>query len=318
MAPVVYIMGYGRSGSTAMDAVLGTHPSVCSVGELVNLVGRSSPKRGSGGGLGRPGGEAEYCACGERGNVCAFWTAVRRDWAERIHPFDVADYLTLQRTFEARTSWPRLVGGRAVRSDRFRTYARVSAALFDAIRAVSGRAVVVDSSKLPMRAYALSAAGLDVRLVHLVRDARGVSWSLRKPHPKDERAGIQRDLRARPAAGTALMWVLVNLQAIWVRRQLLPSASLVVRYEDFVMDTAATLARLGDVVGLDFGKIPAALPDPRPIPVGHNIAGNMMRMRGRFRLQLDVEWVECLSPADRRIVWAIAGPLMRRFGYERS
>ena len=311
-------MGFGRSGSTVMDAVLGTHPSVCSVGELVNLVGRRSVKRGAGGGLGRPGGAAEYCACGERGNVCAFWSAVRRDWSERIHPLDITDYLSLQHTFEARTSWPRLVRERAFPSHRFRTYARMSAALFEAIRAVSGRRVVVDSSKSPVRAYALLMSGIDLRLVHLVRDARAVSWSLRKPLRKDERAGVQRDLPARPAARSALMWVLINLQAMWVRRHVPAAVALVVRYEDFVTDPQVVLGRIGNVIGLDLGQVQAALADGQPIPVGHNIAGNPVRMRGPFGLKFDVEWMERLSQRDKRIVWAIAGPLMRRFGYERE
>lgn len=303
--PVAYIVGMGRSGSTVMDALLGTHPSACGVGELVNLVGSGWLKR-------------EYCACGERGNLCTFWAAVRREWSERIDPLDVTDYLPLQHTFESRSSWVRLMAERALTSQRFRAYGRMSAALFDSIRAVSGRAVVIDSSKSPMRAYALATSGIDMRLLHLVRDPRAVAWSLRKRHPKDERAGIQRDLPPRAAARTAALWVLANVQAMWVRRQVGAEAAVLIRYEDLLTDPKPVLRRVGEVIGLDLGDVQAALAEGLPITVGHNIAGNRLRMRGRFGLQFDVEWQERLPQRDKRIVWAIAGPLMRRFGYERQ
>src|SRR3712207_8630396 len=47
--------------------------------------------------------------------------------------------------------------------------------------AVSGKPVIVDSSKSPARALALGMVpGIDLYVVHLVRDGRGVATSLRK------------------------------------------------------------------------------------------------------------------------------------------
>ena len=64
---------------------------------------------------------------------------------------------------------------------RFQAYDQQVRALFQAIRAVSGKRVVEDTTKTPSRALVLSMiSGVDVRILHLVRDGRGVAWSMEK------------------------------------------------------------------------------------------------------------------------------------------
>ncbi len=302
---VIYIVGMGRSGSTVLDAILGSHPAVCGVGELSNFV--------------RSGWlEGEYCACGERGNVCAFWAAVREEWTRRVAPADITGYPALQSTFESFSSWPRLLLERVWRSRRFREYARLTVSLFDAISAVSGRPTVVDSSKAPMRAYALTVtAGLDLRMVHLVRDPRGVAWSLLNPHPKDERAGVRKERRRKPAVRTAVMWVIVNFQAMRAARRVERGHRTFVRYEELVTDPKAVLGRIADIAGIDFGDVATAVSSGAPVAIGHATAGNRLRMRRSFELRANTEWMVRLPASAERLVWTIAGPVMRRMGYER-
>ena len=57
-------------------------------------------------------------------------------------------------------------------------------------------------------------------MIHLVRDGRGVAWSLRKPYAKDERAGFERALAPRPVLRTALRWATMDLAAEQVCRRL--------------------------------------------------------------------------------------------------
>ncbi|HUE84627.1 MAG TPA: sulfotransferase [Vicinamibacterales bacterium] len=296
-------MGFGRSGSTVLDAVLGNHPAICGVGELANLV--------SYGWL-----NGEFCSCGDRGNVCRFWTDVRREWCGRVGNQQIIEYPSLQRVFESRGSWPRLAREGIRRSRRFGTYAVSTRALFDSIRAVSGRPVVVDSSKSPMRAHALALTGtLDLRVIHLVRDARAVAWSLRKAYRKDDRAGIQKDFRPRLALRTALLWLFVNMQAMWVNRQLFRGRALTVRYEELATRPRAVLKELGVMLEIDLDELGAAVEQRAQITFAHSIAGNRLRMRRRFDLRFDSEWVEHLSERDKMIVWTVTGWLMRRFGY---
>lgn len=301
---VVYIMGVGRSGSTVLDAIIGSHPSVCSVGELSHVV--------------RNGWEREYCACGERADVCTFWVEVRREWGRRIAPADITDYLPLQETFESFSSWPRLVLERMWPSRRFRHYARLSASLFEAITAVSGRPTVVDSSKAPMRAYALALTGvLDLRMVHLVRDARAVAWSMLNPQPKDDRAVVRKQAKPWPVAVTAVIWVIVHVQAFRAARRITGQHTVTVRYEELVTDPKAVLARIGDIAGIDLGHVAAAVSGGAPVAIGHSTAGNRLRMRRSFELRPNMEWMARLPRRAERLVWTIAGPLMRHLGYER-
>jgi hypothetical protein len=57
--------------------------------------------------------------------------------------------------------------------------------LFTAVARVAGREGVVDSSKNPVQALALSrSTEIDLTILHLMRDARGVAWSFSGPGQK--------------------------------------------------------------------------------------------------------------------------------------
>jgi hypothetical protein len=51
-----------------------------------------------------------------------------------------------------------------------------------AIAGESGAAFVVDASKDMRQALVLAGAGIDVRVIHLIRDVRGVAFSMSKRH----------------------------------------------------------------------------------------------------------------------------------------
>ena len=66
-------------------------------------------------------------------------------------------------------------------------YRRILTKLYCAIQSVSGSQVIVDSSKGPRYAMLLNEIPeIDLRVVHLVRDSRGVVYSWQKKHVKPE------------------------------------------------------------------------------------------------------------------------------------
>jgi hypothetical protein len=302
---VLYIMGVGRSGSTVLDTVLGNHPQIESVGELTNL-----PRSGW--------MNNEYCACGRQGNVCPFWTNVRREWVQRTGADDVERYLALQAAFERFRRWPWLLRQQRTPLPQFLLYAQRTQALFEAIRVVSGKSIIVDSSKNPMRAFALSLIpGLNLRLIHLVRDGRGVVWSYMKAFRQDEKRGVQKDLAPVPVWQTSLGWCLQNAVAEFVLRQT-GAVGTHIRYEDFVEQPQETLGRIGRISDIDFSSIATDLLHEKEMTVGHMIAGNRVRLSGTIRLRPDYDWKAQLSPSDRRTFWFLASPLARRYGYARD
>jgi sulfotransferase family protein len=302
---VLFVMGCGRSGSTMLDAILGSHSSAAGFGELCYAAEKAYLN-------------GAYCACGEWGFACPFWAAVRQEWADRTGTSDVARFASLVRTVESR----KLRLNRAVRAWRspdspFQEYAGLMKAFFDSLRAVSGKAVIVDSSKRPARALALSMIpGIDVRLIHLIRDVRGVVWSAKKRLKQDERGGVSNEDRGKTLVRSVAVWSIMNRLSEDVRRRLPASHTVQVRYEDYVTRPSDVLDRIGEVAELDFSALGAKLTAGAPVEIGHAIAGNRMRMATEIRLRADTEWITRLSPRERRMCWALAGRQLRRYGYQ--
>ena len=307
---VLYVMGAGRSGSTLLDTVLASHPDAVGSGELGNLHSAAWSSN-------------EICACGQLGKDCDFWTRVRSAWLRRAPGATVESHIALQRQFEfphwfGLIQFVRLARQKFLPTADFQTYLRQTEALYQAIAEVSGRSIIVDSSKTPIRAAVLSRIrGLDLRLVHLVRDARAVAWSRQKAFAADQKAGVQTASKPRPIWYSTCYWALINLLSMLVclfhRKQ-----SLRLRYEDFVTEPQRELERLGALCGLDFSATAKGLLNGDPIRVEHPIAGNRMRMGGSVRLQPDWEWRDRLSSRAQVICWLCTGWMLLLYGYKRN
>ncbi|MDP9439608.1 MAG: sulfotransferase [Actinomycetota bacterium] len=309
---VLYVIGYGRSGSTLLDILLGNHPKVEGVGELAVL-----PHSGW---IGGPVTRSSICACGRRVADCPFWSAVRREWVARVGEEGIERYPELQNAFEKNRWWPRLLRECLWPSPRYLDYARYTQALFAAIRATSGKEVVVDSSKRPLRAFTLSGMpGVDLRVVHLVRDGRGVVSSRKKVLRKDEEAGVTRDIRRRPALTSTLLWTGINVLSELIMLRLDPEKAVRVRYEDLVEDPKGVLGEIGRMAGLDLSGPAEEVLRGGAVEVGHNVGGNRLRMtKGGVRLRPDAgSWRGTLSAGEQRFYWALAGWLTRRYGYKK-
>ena len=180
---VLFIAGALRSGSTLLDRVVGGREGFCSVGEA-HTIWRGSFE------------ENQLCGCGVPFHECAFWQAVSRQAFDvGTTQFDPATAIHLKDSVGRIRHSPWLLLPR--RPKRCRTalsaYGKLIEQLYSVIQAVSGEQVIVDSSKSPAHALILSQLpGVEVNVVHLVRDPRAVAFSWqrqpqRRPaenHPK--------------------------------------------------------------------------------------------------------------------------------------
>lgn len=307
---VIYIIGAGRSGSTLLDTVLASHADVVGVGELVNLHSAGWTSN-------------EICACGQLGTECSFWTRVREAWQRRVPEATVEGYIALQKRVElfaglGLIQMARLLRQRIAPTADVQSYLRQTESLYQAIAEVSGKSIIVDSSKHPIRGALLAQMrGIDLRLVHLVRDARAVVWSRKKSLEADKKSGVQNAIKPRPAWYSVAFWAFINVLSMlvcWTRRR----SSLRMRYEDFVADPQSQLARLGQVCGLNYSATAQALLTGQALNVEHPIAGNRMRMKGSVTLKPDWEWRDRLPVSDRAVCWLCAGWLLLAFGYGRN
>ena len=299
---VVYVAGYGRSGTTLLDVALGQHPQVIGSGEIAELTGHVWR-------------ENEYCACGQPVHDCDFWSPVLRRWSEGQPSSLMPEYEDCQKKIESLIGLSKLSSGFG-QGKQFAFYARNTTRLFEAILSQSGKSTIVDSSKKPGRAMALALIPeIDLRVIHVVRDGRGVAWSLAKPYKRDVKSGLQREIKPKPVSRTALRWTMVNLGAEHLSRKLGPEKVMRLRYEDFVSDPADAMQRIGAFAGLDFGGIGEKLQRGEPVRPGHQIAGNRLRMSASISLSKDEQWRSMMPPAQQAVFRWLGGSMLRRYGY---
>lgn len=297
-----YVTGYGRSGSTVLDIVLGEHTQLFGAGELTNFSRRVWPNN-------------EYCSCGATVRDCPFWSVVAQAFLARFGQNAFADYAKLQSRFESLTIVARSRLGLVPHGGR-KEYGDYTRGLFEIVAQQSGKPIIVDSSKIPGRAAALmQIAEIDLRIVHLVRDGRAVAWSMSKPYEVDAKGGLERRLPGRSVPRTALRWSMVNLGAESVAGRVKADHSARLSYEAFVTNPVHELARLGKVLGVDMKELIARLDLGPPFSATHVVAGSRWRMGGPITLRLDQEWRRTMPAHEQHKFQVLSGWLQRRYGY---
>lgn len=298
---ILYIAGSSRCGSTLLANILGELPGFLSVGELRFLWDRAR--------------EGRLCGCGETIAECELWSQVLRhtDAASPEHLDEIrgwqADTVRLHRT-------PGLVAGRT-RTSLVR-YVDVLTRTIDAVGRVTGSQVLVDSSKHPAQAAALlRVPGVDLYLLHLIRDPRAVAYSQRrwKPNPDGVRTG---GMGGASVWWSVTHWSASNVASSLVRWRVGAPRSMLLRYEDLVDEPAGRVRTILEWIGEARELSPAPFLDERSISLGrnHTVSGNPDRFtRGLVEVKPDDRWVREMSTPDRRITSALTAPLRPLFGY---
>jgi hypothetical protein len=306
---VVYLGGLGRSGSTLLERLLGELPGVCSAGELVHLWQRGIV-------------EGERCGCGQPFADCEFWRAVGQDAFGGWAAVDTDRIAQLRHEVDRTRSIPALAARtrRPPAQARVTEYAGYYLRLYAALARVSGSGVVVDSSKHASLAFCLSGQpGLDLRVVHVVRDSRAVAYSWAKTVSRPDSAAATFMTTYSPAAAAG-HWTIQNQALQWLAAGGTPV--LRVRYEDLVAAPAAALARVAEFAGVPAGPRELGFLDPggawAELHAAHTASGNPMRFRtGRVDIRRDEEWRSAMPAGHRRLVTALTAPLLARYGYPR-
>lgn len=298
---VLGIGAWDRSGSTVLAGVVGASEGVVAVGELNNLWLRGVQAD-------RP------CACGALFSRCEFWQEVM------LEAFGGHDGRTiLDQTLAAGSVLgtfglvvDRATGRRRAAVDR---YAAGLSVLYEGIARVSKASLIVDSAKQPWHlAIADQLPSVTLYTLHLVRDPRGVAYSLRKRMPYDIDVSRPRDLERQGSTFTALGWRYRNtvLARLWGGRDTYKLLS----YETFAGRPDETVSDI--FVWLDHPHTPEESGREREIdlPVSHSVSGNPVRFTtGPVTIRLDDEWRRELGLARRAWVDLLTWPMLTRYGY---
>jgi Sulfotransferase family len=299
---VLYIAGMTRSGTTLLDNLLNELRGFMGAGEVRTYW--------------RAMREPRTCGCGALVSECEFWTQVS-EWIERRYcalPVDRALHLQRDHVRSLPLHLARLARAKPGEPSPGAEYAELMELLYRGIAAISGADVVVDSSKGPHDAYVLSRfTGVDLYVVHLVRDPRGVaySWSRRAWHPDKPGSEFER----MNASEVAIRWVSRNALTEGLLARRLGPRYMRTRYEDLVTDPAGTIERIAAMCG--------ARPEGPPITDGeislgsnHSVSGNPSRLeKGSVPIRADVAWKQKMPGTAALAASLGSAPLLRRYGY---
>ncbi len=304
---VLCITGSSRSGSTILGTALGQIDGIFCAGELQRIWDKDWLLD-------------EHCSCGRPILDCPHWSGI---FATTIGHYDAE---TAQRIRRARNSVVRLHGLPRLLSAKsldhlpgaVRDYVALTERLYHSIQQHTGCNVIVDTSKYPTYSYLLRLApSLDVRVVHLVRDARAVvySWQRIKSYPT---AKGTRYMERHTAPRSAAAWAILNSLAdfLWERDA---THFCLIRYEDFIAQPRRTFQTILTHVGEPDAVPPLIGDEVLHIRSHHIIAGNANRFQtGRVKLSLDSEWRRKLGRLDALVATAMTFPLLRKYGYLQS
>jgi hypothetical protein len=304
MTRVVFLAGLGRSGTTLLERALAELPGVEALGEVNHLWQRSLV-------------EDELCGCGEAFSRCPYWQAVGDKAFGGWDNVDVAAVDLAQSRAMRLRQIVGLARGEAALAPAAALIADHHRRVYDAASAVAEASVVVDSSKHPALAYALRREpAIDLRVVHVVRDSRGVAYSWTKEIERPEgRSGSERWMTRYSPTTSALLWLAHNSATAMLRR--LGTPVMLVRYESFVQEPGPTLAAVAQFAGLE---VDTALDfiegDAIRLRPAHTASGNPLRFTsGRLEIRPDEAWRSQLPRRDRLLVSALTYPQLARYGF---
>jgi len=282
VAKLLYIGGFGQSGSTLLECLITANPVAVACGEIVN----GCQKRGQ---------KELKCSCGRLRNDCPIWStfnqtsATSSPWKHEALVLTLIEHVALKydlMTDSSKTAWGSITAP-------FRLKERLGPNL-----------ILVHLVRDP-RAVCWSA----VRLAKL-RMAKRRKTKTRKNWSFTKRA------LARPTPRclrTALGWCIANLSCE-VFSWLYPDQYIRLHYETFACSPRTALHTLFEFVSpdRDFQLAEIGVNDNR-----HQLYGNRMRRQRMLfsDIRPDVCWKSEMPQTYTRLVGALTWPLRSKYGY---
>jgi 2-polyprenyl-3-methyl-5-hydroxy-6-metoxy-1,4-benzoquinol methylase len=279
---VLYIAGFSRCGSTLLSRMIGDLPGFVAVGEAAAHFFRFEDSVNS------------PCGCGLGVETCPFWRDVGFSQEQpsahaRLFRFRNLPFLGLYR--------------RKYKQESQRLLESMSK-LYHVLAEKTSARVIVDSSKTPLHAQLLSwIPEIDLSVVHLVRDPRGVVSSYRQPKGY---------LPKLPSLGVTAGWIGLTMGCEGLQRRVPQYRTL--RYEDFAANPQRATAEIASDLGYE-GKVAALFSGDSTVELNsqHMLGGNPDKLQ-RGPVQIKVRSAE-LPRTSRVLVSLATAPFLWRYRY---
>ncbi len=297
----IKLMAMPHSGSTLLALILGSHARIATVGELA----------------GRTHYDGYQCSCGKVLVECDFWREIARRMEGRGHGVDLSNFGIRLGYIPAYSRWDGLydhyfptrsmdlcrdllfVAGRG-RARWIDGVVEKNLQFAETITDYLGKDHFFDSTKDIVRVrHLIPRLGSKFKVIHLVRDGRGVVNSL-----------IKREKRTGEQAVAAWRWG--NRMIGRVLGNHCPEETVHrVSYEALCSETEKTVNGILSFVGAspDFTMAESVVSE-------HHIIGNQMRKRFNGRISLDEKWRKELPREDLALFMKAAGRKNRELGYD--
>lgn len=257
---IIYIAGYGRSGSTLLDTILSAHPELEGVGEIKYLFqeiidGKELPE---------------------------VWHPVMEDFKNQV-PFSIAEANRITKKAQSPFS--------PVSAKTKADYKQIWTPILQSLQKKFPDSIFIDSSKSASDAFKrpllLREMGYDVHVIHLIRSPKDVMISLGKK-------GSNRLLEKGKAGKEAILtggsmralinWTWINLGVSWIYTRYHGLKTYALKYEDLINHTATCLDEIAQFVGVDAAPF-REIEEGKELAPGIGISGNRMRRVAKIYIQ---------------------------------
>jgi Sulfotransferase family len=306
---IIYIGGFGRSGSTLLARLLGEAGNAVPVGELFDVWRQCFIRN-------------RRCGCGRPFDQCEFWLSVaHRGFGRAIRELPVTDIQMLKVHVTASKHIP-AIALPFLRSRSYRRelsqYTKILQDLYQGINLSSDADFIVDSSKVPQFAWLLcELENVEVHVIHLVRDSRAAVYSWSRDKLLSEQPGIRlasERLRRHSLTKSTVEWNALNLM-LEMKNKCFSSYTFM-RYEDLVADPWRELKRVAESVAAFNIENPEGFENTWRLGPSHIASGNPDKFTiGPVAIEYDRRWQTMFPRLHRWLVTTLTLPLLVRYQY---
>ena len=294
---VVYINGFWRSGATILSRSLANSKEAVFAGELKDYWRIRFMKNNK-------------CSCGEKFPTCSFWQEVSK---EHIKSFPSINFEGLKNEFREIEKWTNYFKLRKLIKNKKETslkpilvkYLAHNEKLYEIISRLTGKKIIIDSSRNPGRLLALlSSNKIEMYTIDIIRDPRAAMNSL-----------IQTDIRnvhenRQNTFLNILNWNIKNLLGVDIMRNIDADKGTYISYKNFTRHPAKVLKKLEKRLNFplnyeeDNGKLIINF------EAGHIFKGNRSRFNtGNITITEDTNWERQLSRFHKILISTSSLPL---------
>lgn len=297
---VLYIAGFERSGSTIVNRVLGQIEGFVAWGELRDIWEHGIIEN-------RP------CTCGTSFADCPAWQEIFDRAFNGANKIDTAQMSHLQKKARLLVlpHYLKLLKDRVFRQ-KLTVYLTNLAKLYQTIQTTTGSKVIVDSTKASWYGYVLGLLpSIDLYVVHVVRNPKGVCYSLQQHKNKGEAPSQWYN-----PLSASLSWNLKNyaVELLLNSRQ---KPYLRINYEDFVTHPQKAVQQILELLDEKVTELPFVSKSQVKMTTDHLVTGSPSSRSetGIVSLKLDEKWKRNMVFRDKLIISGLTFPLLYSYKY---